>query len=306
MDLDRAHGLLTNRTTQFNTGSSFNEAYRQKLIDNLSLDSQGRPFKIIVFRGCPKLCRKSIHFVDELRQEVATIFDKDCKQTPYRCIPKGEKRVLDAARLRNDYYANIMSWGNNNILAVALSPELCLRNSEDQRVQKLFQVRGGNDWPTSVTWSEDARTLAFGYMCSSLQLWDAESSKLIRNLDGHSGRIASTAWNGRILTSGSSDKSIINYDVRAANSMASCIKQHADESTEGNRLASGGNENLLYIWEAPKMSSSKFLHRLSDHCAAVKALAWCPYQYNVLASGGGLSDGVLRYGIHKKESALTA
>lgn len=42
------------------------------------------------------------------------------------------------------------------------------------------------------------------------------------------------------------------------------------------------------------MSSSKFLHRLSDHCAAVKALAWCPYQNNVLASGGGLSDGCIK------------
>ncbi|KAG8475929.1 hypothetical protein CXB51_032964 [Gossypium anomalum] len=296
MDLDKAHTLLTSKTPQFNTSSNFNQAYRRKLIENLSLDSQGRPFKIMVFRGSPKSSRKSIRFVDELRQEVAAIFEKDCKQTPYRCIPKGEKRVLDAPRLRNDYYSNIMSWGINNILAVALGPELYLWNSEDQAVHKLLQVRGGNDWPTSVTWSEDARTLAVGYMCSNLQLWDVESSKLIRILQGHSGRIASTAWNGHILTSGSRDKSIINHDVRAANSLASCIKRHADEvcglkwSTEGNRLASGGNENLLYIWEASKMSSSKFLHRLSDHCAAVKALAWCPYQNNVLASGGGLSD----------------
>ncbi|KAG4171209.1 hypothetical protein ERO13_A12G195300v2 [Gossypium hirsutum] len=300
MDLDKAHTLLTSKTPQFNTSSNFNQAYRQKLIENLSLDSQGRPFKIMVFRGSPKSSRKSIRFVDELRQEVAAIFEKDCKQTPYRCIPKGEKRVLDAPRLRNDYYSNIMSWGMNNILAVALGPELYLWNSEDQAVHKLLQVRGGNDWPTSVTWSEDARTLAIGYMCSNLQLWDVESSKLIRSLQGHSGRIASTAWNGHILTSGSRDKSIINHDVRAANSLASCIKRHADEvcglkwSTEGNRLASGGNENLLYIWEASKMSSSKFLHRLSDHCAAVKALAWCPYQNNVLASGGGLSDGCIK------------
>ncbi|MBA0689446.1 hypothetical protein Goari_007175, partial [Gossypium aridum] len=284
MDLDKAHTLLTSKTPQFNTSSNFNvplsssplfQAYRQKLIENLSLDSQGRPFKIMVFRGSPKSSRKSIRFVDELRQEVAAIFEKDCKQTPYRCIPKGEKRALDAPRLRNDYYSNIMSWGINNILAVALGPELYLWNSEDQAVHKLLQVRGGNDWPTSVTWSEDASTLAVGYMCSNLQLWDVESSKLIRSLQGHSGRIASTAWNGHILTSGSRDKSIINHDVRAANSLASCIKRHADEvcglkwSTEGNRLASGGNENLLYIWEASKMSSSKFLHRLSDHCAAV-------------------------------------
>lgn len=42
------------------------------------------------------------------------------------------------------------------------------------------------------------------------------------------------------------------------------------------------------------MSSTKFLHRFNDHCAAVKALAWCPYQFNVLASGGGTSDGCIK------------
>ena len=42
------------------------------------------------------------------------------------------------------------------------------------------------------------------------------------------------------------------------------------------------------------MSSSKFLHRLSDHCAPVKALAWCPYQQNVLASGGDLNDRCIK------------
>ncbi|XP_040953127.1 cell division cycle 20.2, cofactor of APC complex isoform X3 [Gossypium hirsutum] len=122
----------------------------------------------------------------------------------------------------------------------------------------------------------------------------------IRSLQGHSGRIASTAWNGHILTSGSRDKSIINHDIRARNHLASCIKKHSDEvcglkwSNEGDRLASGGSEKQLYIWEASKMSSSKFLHRFTDHCAAVKALAWCPYQHNVLASGGGWNDRCIR------------
>lgn len=93
---------------------------------------------------------------------------------------------------------------------------------------------------------------------------------------------------------------MLSFAVRAVNNLASCIRKHTDEvcglkwSTEGNMLATGGNENLLYIWEASKMSSSKYLHRLSDHCAAVKALAWCPYQHNVLASGGGLSDGCIK------------
>ncbi|KAG8487919.1 hypothetical protein CXB51_018177 [Gossypium anomalum] len=322
MDLDRAHTLLTNKTTDFKS-SKCNEVYQQKLIESQSLNSEWK--RIMVFKGSTK----SIRFVDELRQEMAAISDNKSKQAPYRSIPKAEMIVLDAPGLMDDYYVNIMSWGKNNVLAVGLGPTLYLWNSVDQSIHKLFHVREEDIWPTSITWSEEARTLAVGYTCSNLQLWDAESSKLvsslslflyriralrrllqsihhvsvylqIRSLQGHSGRIASTAWNGHILTSGSRDNSIINHDIRARNHLASCIKKHSDEvcglkwSNEGDRLASGGSEKQLYIWEASKMSSSKFLHRFTDHCAAVKALAWCPYQHNVLASGGGWNDRCIR------------
>lgn len=34
---------------------------------------------------------------------------------------------------------------------------------------------------------------------------------------------------------------------------------------------------------------------LSAHQAAVKALAWCPWQANLLASGGGTADRRIRF-----------
>ena len=37
-------------------------------------------------------------------------------------------------------------------------------------------------------------------------------NKQVRSLEGHTGRVAATGWNGHILTSGSQDKSIINHD----------------------------------------------------------------------------------------------
>lgn len=42
-------------------------------------------------------------------------------------------------------------------------------------------------------------------------------------------------------------------------------------------------------------SASQWLHRIQDHTAAVKALAWCPYQSNMLASGGGMADGCIKF-----------
>ncbi|KAK1306953.1 Protein FIZZY-RELATED 3 [Acorus calamus] len=39
--------------------------------------------------------------------------------------------------------------------------------------------------------------------------------------------------------------------------------------------------------DLPVRRANQWLHRLEDHTAAVKALAWCPFQSNLLASGGG-------------------
>ncbi|XP_062092255.1 cell division cycle 20.2, cofactor of APC complex-like isoform X3 [Humulus lupulus] len=298
MDLDQAHSLLTNRTKPLHN-SNFSESYRRKVEDNLTLDSQGNPFRMLVFRGSPKSSRRSIRCVDEMRRDEAEELHSCNKEYQIRSLPKGEARILDAPRIVNDFYMNIMDWGKNNILAVALGSELYLWNSKTVNVEKLLQV-GENDYPTSVAWSNDAKLLAVGYMSSKLQLWDPETSKLVRSLDYHTDRIATVTWNAHILTSGSQDKSIINHDVRVANKLVSRLEAHEEEvcglkwSEGGRMLASGGNENLIHIWESSKMSSSHFLHRFNDHRAAVKALAWCPYQSELLASGGGTSDGSIK------------
>lgn len=37
------------------------------------------------------------------------------------------------------------------------------------------------------------------------------------------------------------------------------------------------------------------VHRMTAHAAAVKALAWCPFQSNLLASGGGTADRCIKF-----------
>lgn len=41
--------------------------------------------------------------------------------------------------------------------------------------------------------------------------------------------------------------------------------------------------------------SSSPIAKLSQHCAAVKALAWSPHQHSLLASGGGTADRTIRF-----------
>lgn len=74
----------------------------------------------------------------------------------------------------------------------------------------------------------------------------------------------------------------------------------------GRLLASGGNDNTVNVWEphgrggapapgsAPTASSAALRWRFEAHTAAVKALAWCPFNPAVLATGGGTADGSIR------------
>ena len=43
------------------------------------------------------------------------------------------------------------------------------------------------------------------------------------------------------------------------------------------------------------MHSNQPVNKFSAHVAAVKALAWSPHQYGLLASGGGTADKTIRY-----------
>ncbi|KAL3746020.1 hypothetical protein ACJRO7_015032 [Eucalyptus globulus] len=52
-------------------------------------------------------------------------------------------------------------------------------------------------------------------------------------------------------------------------------------------MASGGNDNLLYLWDRSRTSlnsGTQWLYKIKAHTATVKALAWSPFQGNLLAS----------------------
>lgn len=90
-------------------------------------------------------------------------------------------------------------------------------------------------------------------------------------------------------------------------------------SPDGSRLASGGNDNMVCIWNASDPSEP--FKVLRGHQAAVKvswllsdrllysywwdeasyiycvlqAVSWCPWQTNTLATGGGSNDQNIRF-----------
>lgn len=55
---------------------------------------------------------------------------------------------------------------------------------------------------------------------------------------------------------------------------------------------SGGNDNKVCIWSLGNSAPSL---ELTAHQAAVKAMAWAPFQSNLLATGGGSADRTIKF-----------
>ncbi|CAH9110977.1 unnamed protein product [Cuscuta europaea] len=302
MDFDYAHFMVTEglkgKGSPEPASSPSREAYRKKLAEIFNMNRT----RILAFKNKPHTPVDG-GFPDE---SCSTSYQtKPIK--PRRHIPQTSERTLDAPDILDDYYLNLLDWGSSNVVSVALGNTVYLWDAADGSTSELVTIGDDVGPVTSVKWAPDGRHIALGFNNSHVQLWDSTSNRLVRTLrDGHQSRVGALDWNNHILTTGGMDGLIINNDVRVRSPIVETYRGHSHEvcglkwSASGQQLASGGNDNLVHIWDRSLTSSSSsssaggLLHRFDEHTAAVKALAWCPFQRNLLASGGGGGDRCIK------------
>ncbi|XP_061878577.1 cell division cycle protein 20 homolog [Entelurus aequoreus] len=220
-----------------------------------------------------------------------------------RCISSTPDRILDAPQIRNDFYLNLLDWNCKNTMAVALHNSVYLWDASKGNITHLMTMEQETDYVSSLSWSKDGSYISIGTSDCAVQLWDVEQEKCLRSMASHSARVCSMSWNQHILSSGSRSGQIHHHDVRVADHHIFTLKGHSQEvcglkwSPDGRYLASGGNDNTVCIW--PRISQGRGevstpVRSWDLHKGAVKALAWCPWQSNILASGGGSTDCHIR------------
>ncbi|KAF9986352.1 ubiquitin-protein transferase activating protein [Mortierella antarctica] len=215
-----------------------------------------------------------------------------------RTILPSPEKVLDAPGLMDDYYLNLLDWSCSNMVAIGLDKSVFIWDAESGSVESLVTLPGNTDGIASVSWAYDGLFLAIGTFDGDTQIWDIETKSKVRSMTGHVARVGVLSWDKHILSSGCRDGSIWNHDVRVQNHKVAELLNHTNEvcglkwRPDGQQLASGGNDNLVNIWD-PRSTTPKFTK--TNHTAAVKALAWCPWQNNLLASGGGTYDKQIHF-----------
>lgn len=155
---------------------------------------------------------------------------------------------------------------------------------------------------------------------------DTTKFRKLRTMQGknggrETGRIGALAWSVELPTVvfAATDKGdICIHDLSVEKHYVALLKWHEKGSKlcglefnpEQNLLASGGGDNAVAVWDiadiaevmAKPLPENKIRYVLRkpkfhfEHAkSATKALAWCPWQRNLLAVGSGMEDPAIRF-----------
>ena len=210
-----------------------------------------------------------------------------------RRVLTAPERVLDAPGLVDDYYLNLLDWSSGNQVAIGLERSVYVWSADSGTVSCLLESPA-DTYISSVKWSGDGAYVGVGLGSGEIQIWDVEEGTKLRSMHGHETRVGVMGWNKHILSTGARSGLVYNHDVRVAQHKVAELVSHTSEvcglewRADGAQLATGGNDNLVSIWDARSLAAPKF--QKTNHRAAVKALSWCPWQPNLLATGGGSYD----------------
>lgn len=210
-----------------------------------------------------------------------------------RRIATAPERVLDAPGLIDDYYLNLLDWSSGNQVAIGLERNVYVWSADEGSVSCLLEA-SPDTYISSVKWSEDGAYVGVGMGTGEVQIWDVAEGAKVRSMFGHDTRVGVMGWNKHLLSTGARSGLVFNHDVRIAEHKVAELVSHTSEvcglewRSDGAQLATGGNDNLVSIWDARSLAVPKFTK--TNHKAAVKALAWCPWNMNLLATGGGSYD----------------
>ncbi|KAF2820719.1 WD40 repeat-like protein [Ophiobolus disseminans] len=215
-----------------------------------------------------------------------------------RRIPSAPERVLDAPGLVDDYYLNLLDWSSGNQVAIGLERSVYVWSADSGSVASLLECPA-DTYISSVKWSGDGAYVGVGLGTGEVQIWDVEEQTKLRSMFGHETRVGVMGWNKHLLSTGARSGLVYNHDVRIAQHKVAELVSHTGEvcglewRADGAQLATGANDNMVNIWDARALTAPKFTK--TNHRAAVKAISWCPWQSNLLATGGGSNDRQINF-----------
>ena len=164
-----------------------------------------------------------------------------------------------------------------------------------------FSLDGNEN--ANVPFSPDGKTIASGSSDGTVHLWDAETGKHIKTLEGHTNfvNIVRFSPDGKTIASGSSDSTVRLWDVETGKHIKT-LEEHrrAGHRRVGHRrvrsisfspggqiIASGSSDNTIRLWD---VETGRNIKTLIGHTGGVDSVSFSP-DSSTLTSGD--SDGTI-------------
>ncbi|KAF5325887.1 hypothetical protein D9611_001030 [Ephemerocybe angulata] len=223
--------------------------------------------------------------------------------------------VLDSPGLTTSLYSTPLSWSLNNQIAVACGKDIYYQDIDTRKVTFFFT--SGLSRPVqealSIAWGDAKHKTklacingagACEVVCTEektvgLALYGREASEW-------DNPAKSLCWNGDTVTYGLSNGEIRFHDLRDAGKCFTVggrgagghrrsVVSMAYDST-GNFLASGDVDGNVHVWDVRARKSLTEVKQSSKikHQAVAKALAWCSWQPELLATGSYYPEGTVQ------------
>jgi WD40 repeat protein len=156
-------------------------------------------------------------------------------------------------------------------------------------------------WMTALMFSPDSRRIASGHDDHKVRLWDSQTGKLARVLNGHHEEISALAFSadGRFLATAAEDRLVLIWNTQTGE-LVGKLEGHTDRvddlawSPSGHRIASAGWDTSVRVWDA---KNHELLALLNGQGECVHAVEFTPDGKWIVC---GDSNGYLRVWDYEK------
>ncbi|KAI0085501.1 WD40-repeat-containing domain protein [Irpex rosettiformis] len=194
-----------------------------------------------------------------------------------------------------------VSWSVNNVLVFGRGNRVHYKNlTTNEDVAQLCKLKEsvGDLRFLECAGKDQPNTVAAGTSTGCIQIWDISAKKNTAAWQATGASVMK--WNGHMVTVGLQKGTIKHYDSRTPKSKETIkrVTRHQAKitslawNTEGKLYASGDETGVVFVWDirhpgvpVEQVGDMVQRRRKIQHTGAVTALAWCPWQTKILATG---------------------
>ena len=227
------------------------------------------------------------------------------KPADSRILVNHEEETIPLLGVSNDFYSHMVDSISSDLITFGLFNQIVLYSLKKACFIRLLHPDSenllGNVSSISVNPCKPD-IISIGNNKGLINLMDLNKAVIFKIIKKHVLRVGSLKFHptkSYLLASGSKECLVSIHDIRLNSNRSPVISfNHKGEicglswQSSGYCLASGGNDNVIKIWDLRKQNKS--MMKIKQHTAAIRALEFCPFNDNLLASGGGSGDSSIR------------